>query len=610
MRYCSLIETILRFCANFIMPKYTLREPKGNSFIEHILHSRGILRDEDKQAFLNPNYDAGTHDPFLLKDMQKVVDRILKAVEAGEKICIYSDFDADGIPGAVVLHDFFKKISYENFENYIPHRHREGFGIHVAALDEIALGGSKLVISIDCGIADVESARHAKKLGMDLIITDHHSPGDILPEAFAIINPKQPGCEYPEKMLCGSGVIFKVVQALCQTIRKTFEGGQSGADYSGKIRAEIKEGWEKWLLDMVGIATLSDMVPLTGENRIFAYFGLMVLKKTPRLGLIKLFKSLKIDQRYLTEEDITFMITPRINAASRMADPKDAFVLLSTTNETEADEAVKHLNKINDERKTQVAILVKDIKRKIEERGLDKKSSIVLGSPDWKPAVLGLVATNIVRQYNKAVFLWGGADAEEGEEIRIFKGSCRSPEGVDVVKIMRAIPEGFFINAGGHVATGGYSIDLENIHFFEEKILSAFDAVYGSAKSVDINDIDNIPDVLVDKLLDPSEVGNRIWSDIEKMSPYGEANSKPLFLLQDIIISEHKIFGKSKEHLEVVLQNPLTGKEARAIKFFAAEDKDLINKLQVGQIASLVAHMEKSMFKRYPEYRLRIVDII
>lgn len=603
MRFCSLITTAPRSYLNFIMPKYTLREPKGNSFVEHILHSRGVTSDEDKQAFLNPNYDAGTHDPFLLKDMDKVVKRVLDAVEAGEKICIYSDFDADGIPGAVVLHDFFKKISYDNFENYIPHRHREGFGIHVAALDEIALGGSKLVISIDCGIADVESASRAKKLGIDLIITDHHSPGDILPDAFAIINPKQIGCEYPEKMLCGSGVIFKVVQAFCQTIRDS----SNHAEYFAKKNIEIKEGWEKWLLDMVGIATLSDMVPLTGENRVFAYFGLMVLKKTPRLGLIKLFKSLKIDQRYLTEEDITFMITPRINAASRMADPKDAFVLLSTTDETEADEAVKHLNKINDERKNQVAVLVKDIKRKIEERSLEKKNAIVLGSPDWKPAVLGLVATNIVRQYNKAVFLWGGAEAEDDGEVRIFKGSCRSPEGVDVVKIMRAVPEGFFLNAGGHVATGGYSISLENIYDFEEKILSAFENVYiGAVQSSETD----IQEILVDKLLDPSEVGGGLWSDIEKLSPYGEANSKPLFLLQDIIVSEYKIFGKTKEHIEVVLQNPLTGKQTRAIKFFAAEDEELIKKLQVGQIASLVAHMEKSMFRRYPEYRLRIVDVI
>jgi single-stranded DNA-specific DHH superfamily exonuclease len=235
------------------------------------------------------------------------------------------------------------------------------------------------------------------------------------------------------------------------------------------------------------------------------------------------------------------------------------------------------------------------------------------------------VATNIVRQYNKPTFLWGGADAEEGEEIRIFKGSCRSPEGVDVVKMMRAVPEGFFLNAGGHSATGGYSIDIDHIHSFEEVMLSAFDQVYGTSilttkldagtsstfnSESDSTTEDVSQEILVDKLLDPSEVSGVLWSDIEKLSPYGEAHSKPLFLLQDIIISEQKMFGKNKEHIEVALQNPLTGKETRAIKFFAADDESLIKKLQIGQIASVVAHMEKSMFKRYPEYRLRIVDIL
>lgn len=606
------------------MPTYKLRKLEGDSFLDHLLHSRGITDPTEKSAFLSPNYDAGCHDPFLLKDMHRVVDRVLQAVANEEKICIYSDFDADGIPGAVVLHDFFKKISYTNTFHYIPDRHIEGFGIHRPALEEIVEKGATLIISIDCGIAEIENSAYIKATypAVDLIITDHHTPGEVLPDAYAIINPKQVDCKYPEKMLCGSGVIYKVVQALCETIRegkiKEAEESYSGARVFESF-PEIKEGWEKWLLDMVGLATLSDMVPLRGENRIFAYFGLTVLRKTPRLGLIKLFKSLKMNPVHMTEEDIAFMVTPRINAASRMASPMDAFHLLSTDSEAEADRLVEHLNNLNTERKTRVAHLVKAIKKSIEERNLQDKAIIVVGNPDWQPPVLGLVATNIVRDYGKPVFLWGrGEDA-------IIKGSCRAPDGFDVVKIMRAVPEsdGVFLNLGGHVAAGGYSIDSEKIHLFEEKILDAHnrlieDLVSNSAKNgsgdeggtTDATEGQVLGEILVDKVLDPSEVGRTVWSVIEKVAPYGEANPKPLFMMKGITVVDIKYFGKTKEHLEIRLQDGLTGSETKAIKFFAKDDSSVEGKLKVGELADIVVHMEKSMFKNYPEYRLRIVDII
>ncbi len=644
--------------------KYKLRELKGDSFLDHLLHYRGIKSESEKVAFLSPSYDTGVHDPFLLKDMRKVVDRIMLAVETGEKICIYSDFDADGIPGAVVLHDFFKKISYDNFVNYIPDRHMEGFGIHRKALEQIIAEGSTLIISIDCGIAEVENSKWVKELatdssagadtgadadgkarGVDLIITDHHTPGAELPDAFAIINPKQSDCQYPEKMLCGSGVIFKVVQALCIECRARADGAkgeESAKDASdtkttlesiaaekekNSINYAITPGWEKWLLDMVGLATLSDMVPLLGENRVFAYFGLTVLRKTPRLGLQKLFKSLKMNPAYLTEEDIAFMITPRINAASRMASPMDAFRLLATTDNEEADRLVEHLNNLNTERKTRVALLAKAIKKSIEERGLVDKGVLVVGNPDWQPPVLGLVATSIVRDYGKPVFLWGR------DESGVIKGSCRAPDGFDVVKIMRAVPEGTFINLGGHVAAGGYSIVSEKIHEFEQVILKAHEelvggsggessselagALNGEASGVlDEASVDDKGEILIlgqiniDKVLDPSEVGRILWADIEKVGPFGEANPKPIFILKDVKVIDVKIFGKTKEHIEIKVENVLTGAQTKAIKFFAAEDAGLMERLRVGELADVVVHMEKSMFRNFPEYRLRIVEVV
>ncbi len=617
------------------LPKYKLRDQVGETFLDQLLHSRGIVNEPEKVAFLSPDYDLHTHDPFLLKDMKKVVDRIIEAVEKKEKILIYSDFDADGIPGGVVFHDFFKKISYENFENFIPDRHIDGFGVHAHLLRkkyEESVANSnpiKLVVTIDCGITDVQAGVCAKELGFDLVITDHHTPAEVLPDVFAIINPKQPGCEYPEKMLCGAGVIFKVVQALC-TVEKF----------------GITKGWEKWLLDIVGLATLSDMVPLLGENRVFAYFGITVMRKTKRLGLIRLFKTLRMDMQYLSEEDITFMVTPRINAASRMADPMDAFRLLSTTDETQADEVVKHLNTVNDNRKVMVAHLVKSIKKEIEKRDFDDKPIIVLGNPDWKHPLLGLAATHVVREYGKPTYLWGRVD-EEGSTV--IKGSCRAPDGMDAVSIMRAVPEGYFMNVGGHAAAGGFSISEKDIHRFEEVLLKADESLKTLIKVIDesvgaLNDVagevsigdisvnasvNASGEIMIDKVLNTNEVGSRLWSQIEKVAPYGEANQKPLFMFKSVTVLDVKLFGKAKEHLEITIvhksenlkatkenRNPIdtfnfqSDKPVKAIQFFSAGNEDLMAKIKQGEELSLVAHMEKSMFKRYPEYRLRIVDIL
>ena len=253
----------------------------------------------------------------------------------------------------------------------------------------------------------MQQVETAEKHGIDVIITDHHIPGKKLPKAFAIINPKQDGCQYPEKMLCGAGVVFKLIQTLIK---------------SGKF--EWKEGQEKWMLDMVGLATLSDMVPLLGENRIFAYYGMKVLQKSPRSGLQKLFSLLKINQNTVTEDDIAFMITPRINAASRMGIPLDAFKLLSTTDEAEAGVLAEHLNNKNDERKGLVASMVKEIKKKIKERyedtDIEMHRVIVLGNPEWKPSLLGLVASSFSDEHDRPVFLWG---REGGDDSSIIKGN-------------------------------------------------------------------------------------------------------------------------------------------------------------------------------------------
>jgi single-stranded-DNA-specific exonuclease len=219
--------------------------------VRQLLEKRAIPEDS-WETFLSPDYISGTHDPFLMKDMDKAVARVLKAIESKEKIVVYSDYDCDGIPGAVILHDFFKAINYEHFTVYIPDRHDEGYGLHRDAVETFIAQGTNLIITIDLGITAIPEIAYAQESGVDVIVTDHHIPHETLPPAFAILNPKQPGCDYPFKELCGSGVMFKLIQALM-------------------TKVSMPVGFDKWLLDMVGLATLSDMVPLVGENRVFAY---------------------------------------------------------------------------------------------------------------------------------------------------------------------------------------------------------------------------------------------------------------------------------------------------------------------------------------------------
>ncbi len=565
---------------------YSLREELTNETREklkafsdlsaHLLFHRGLKEHGDASNFLLPQYEKGIHDPFKLSDMEKSVERILKAIKDNEKTVIFSDYDADGIPGAVVLHDLFKKAGHKNFSNYIPHRGEEGFGLSKEALESFAKDGVHLVITIDCGIADIEEAALAKELGLDLIITDHHLPKEILPPAFAIVNPKI-SPDYAEPMLCGAAVAFKLAQAIL-----------------AKNNFGMKPGEEKWLLDMVGIATLSDMVPLTGENRIFAYYGLLVLRKSRRLGLTKLLRKLKIDQKKLTEDDIGFMIAPRINAASRMGVSMDAFRLLVSEDENEANILVDHLEKINNERKGATAFIAKEVHKVIEAKYSPYFSNkvIVAGSPTWKPSLLGLVAGSIAETHGKPVFLWGKEGAQEA-----LKGSCRGVGEVNLAALMSGVTSGVFTEFGGHTLAGGFSVSYESVHLLEEELECAYEKLDMTAA---------VEPSWIDRKIFFSDVNLRTLSDIEKLAPYGVGNPKPLFEISGGRISEISFFGKEKNHLKLIIEKE-NGGLVEAIQFFVTED--LLKKAEPQKNVSLIGHIERAAFGKFP-VRVRIVDII
>ena len=550
---------------------------KYPEILRKLLFLREIKNVEEAEDFLNPVFEEN-FDPYLMKGMGEAVERIFEAISKKQKVIIFSDYDADGIPGAVILHDFFKKIGFTNFENYIPHRVMEGFGLKEESIDEFAKNKIKLIITVDCGIADVKESKMIKKHKIDLIVTDHHEPKDELPEALAILDPKQKDCGYPNKNICGAGVAFKLVQAFIKKYGKDFD---------------VREGWEKWLLDMVAIATVSDMVPLVGENRILAYYGLKVLRKTPRPGLNKILSILKINPKNINEDDIGFMIAPRINAASRMGKPEDAFVLLSTNDEIEAGIMAVHLDKINNERKGIVASMVKEIRKHWAQVDPEKKKKVlVAGNPDWKPSLLGLVANSLMDEHDGPVFLWG---REEGKTL---KGSCRSDGCASVVEMMKEVKH-LFLEYGGHSASGGFSVSLEKIDLL-------FDGLEDAYKKLSVSNIKE-KEVIADAVISPDDVNLNFEKVVSQLAPFGMENQKPIFALPGVEISDVRIFGKNNDHLEISFKNSRERKIS-AIGFFT-KPTDFSAKIEVGEKIDLLANIEKSYFRGREELRLRIVDI-
>ncbi len=546
--------------------------------LAHLLAIRGVNKKTDAEDFLNPSYESHIHDPFLMPDMEKAVERILSAMEKRERIVIWSDYDCDGIPGGALLHDFFKKVGYLNFRNYIPHRHTEGYGLNVAGLEKLAEEETKLIITVDSGITDVTPVERAHELDIDVIVTDHHLPGPTLPDAYAVINVKRTDSTYPFDGLCGAATAWKLVVALVMR----------GKDRMGW---NIPVGWEKWLLDLAGLATIADMMPLVGENRALAHFGLKVMRKGRRAGLRELLGVTRTNVPNLSEDDIGFTVAPRINAASRMDTPEDAFELLTTTDSVRAKTLATHLNKINDQRKGVVAATVKEIKHKV--RAGEEKPLIVMGNPAWRPGLLGLAANSVVEEFNRPVCLWG----REGGDI--IKGSCRSDGSVNVVELM-SVARDVFIDFGGHKFSGGFSVTHENVHLLEERLTIAY-AEVKMRESVE----EPTP---IDATMTLDEVTDATYRSIEKLAPFGEGNPKPLFLFENVTVESVRQFGKDNNHLELIFARE-NSRPVKAIAFFATPGTYDVELLP-GKKVNLIANFERSFFMNRPELRLRIVDMM
>ena len=550
-----------------------------HDLISTLLTKRGIIEASAVDAFLNPDYDLHTHDPFLLPGMDTATNRLLKAIGEGERIAVYADFDCDGIPGAALLSDFFTKIGYENFEVYLPHRDREGYGFHTEAISQLAGRKVKLIITVDVGTTAIDAVAFAKEKGVDVIVTDHHEIPGVLPDAIAVLNPKI--SPYPFPHLCGAAVAFKLAQATL------IEGKKRGLEPFQKIQ----DGWEKWLLDMVAIATIADMVPLVGENRVLTHWGLQVLRKSPRPGVQALCTKLRIRQSDLGEGDVGFSIAPRINAASRMDEPGLALRLLITRDVAEAEALAAQLEKLNTRRKGVVASLVKQARAVVRERFTENDRVVVLGNRDWKPALLRLAANSVMNDGGGGVCMWG-RDAN-GK----LKGSCRSDGDVSLLALFENAGD-VFEEYGGHAASGGFTVSHEHVHRLQEALAHAAEKLPGTTDAVAIEH---------DISLTLSDISNALFKEVSRLAPFGVGNPKPMFLLSNTTITGVKRFGKESNHVEVMLECRESGKSARAFEFFKSP-KDFSLSPEPGQFAKLLATLERDSYRG--GLALRIVDVL
>ena len=555
---------------------------KYSPLVSQLLFNRDIESIDSAENFINPKYEDN-HDPFLLQDMKKSLDRLYAAIKANEKITIYADYDADGVPGSVILSKLFDKIGFSHYDIYIPHRHKEGYGIHIPALEKIKDSGTSLIITIDVGITSHEPALWCKQNNIDLIITDHHLPAknedgtERLPDSYTLINPKRSDCNYPDPMLCGCGVMYKVIQGFINTYSQEFS---------------IHEGWEKWLLDLVGISTISDLVPLQNENRIFAKYGMQVIKKTKNLGLKKLIWDAGISINYMSAEDIAFGITPKINAASRMSHPSDAVAVFRATESTDAEDRVKHLVKLNNARKKLVADTMKKAYLKMEHR--NPKGLIVIGDPTWQAGILGLVASKLTEKYHMPAFVWSEEDGE-------IKGSCRTWNNIHLVEIMNTADKNSFIQFGGHAEAAGFSCATEEIDLLQERLEQSLLNYNNNQEET------TVIETYIDQELSLDHVTLNTIQELQQLAPFGMGNEKPVFIFRNIVPTHVDQFGKTKEHLDIRFKNKL-GKEVRAIAFFKTPN-DYSRRPKTHEPLDLIGHIEHSVFMGRHETRIKIIDI-
>ena len=536
-----------------------------NKLLATILANRNIVNEEEIRLFLNPTRND-FHNPYLITDMEKAINRIVEAIEKQEKVTIYGDYDVDGITSITVLKSFLKDRGLE-VSQYIPNRLHEGYGLNKNAIDKIHNNGCELMITVDCGISAIEEIEYANSLGIETIVTDHHEPGNELPNALAVIDNKRKDSTYPFRELAGVGVVFKVIQAL-------------------GIKLGLKEEEYLKYLDIVCIGTISDIVPLVDENRVIAKLGLLLIKQTKNIGLRSIIQSsgyTKIDSN-----SISFGIAPRINACGRMGKAEDALQLFLSKNINEVSNLTNKLNEYNKLRQDTEKKIFENAVKQIEEENLAENATITVGGHNWHHGVIGIVSSKITEMYFKPSILLSF------EEDGIGTGSGRSIPGFDLHEALSKCTD-TIEKFGGHSMAIGITIKKEKFEAFKKE----FEEI---AKEANIEEI--VPIINIDAKIDFSSINKEMVESLKELEPFGEGNKMPVFVFKNLKIDSIRALSEGK-HLKLTLKEGNT--VVNAIGFNMGL---LAEEYRIGDKIDVVGVLEVNTFNGVDNLQINMKDIM
>ena len=522
-------------------------------FVAQLLVQRGIETFEDAKNFFRPSLDH-LHDPYLMKDMEKAVKRIEKAIENKERILVFGDYDVDGTT-AVSLVSSYLKSYYPDVATYIPDRYKEGYGVSFMGIDFADDNGFSLIIALDCGIKSIDHVAYAKERNIDFIICDHHRPGDTLPDAVAVLDPKRDDCTYPYDELCGCGIGFKLIQAL-------------GINRNQTISDLVP------YLDLVAAAIAADIVPMTGENRILAHFGLQVINSDPRPGIKALIHQIK--KQTLDITDVVFIIAPRINAAGRIKHGNHAVALLTEFDFEQAQQFASQIEAYNSERKDLDKLITKEALKQIDENKEKERFTSVVFQEDWHKGVIGIVASRLIETYYRPTLVF----TKSGDK---YAASARSVKGFDVYNALEACSE-YLEQFGGHMYAAGMTLKEENYLLFKE----AFEKEVEKTIHPDML----VPEISIDAEINFSDITPKLIRILKQFEPFGPLNMTPTFLTKEVKDTGYgKLMGQEEEHLRLFVKQ--NGSEGIAAIGFGLGDKfDLITNQKPLQIAYCIDENE------------------
>ena len=538
-----------------------------DEIIATLLVQRGIETFEQAKTFFRPTL-ADLHNPYLMKDMDKAVARIEKAIANNENILVFGDYDVDGTTAVSLVSSYLRSF-YPNVATYIPDRYAEGYGISYMGIDYAEDNDISLIIALDCGIKSIDHVNYAKAKNIDFIICDHHRPGDILPDAIAVLDPKREDCSYPYDELCGCGVGFKLIQALAENRNQTIE--------------DLVE-----YLDLVATAIAADIVPINGENRVLAKFGLEVINSNPRPGIKALIQNVK--KKALTITDVVFIVAPRINAAGRIKHGNEAVALLTEYDLDQAEQFASEIEQHNSDRKELDKQITKEALLQIEENNEQNRFSTVVYQENWHKGVIGIVASRLVENYYRPTIVF----TKSGEKLA---ASARSVKDFDVYNALEACAE-HLEQFGGHMYAAGMTLLEENYENFK----NAFEKVVQETIHPDLL----TPEISYDAEIELSEINSKLMRLLKQFEPFGPENMTPLFLAKGLTDSGYaKTLGSDNEHLKAFVKQG-NSESFGAIGFGLGNKLDLVaNKNKFDAIFSL----EENEWKDTVTLQLQFRDI-